>query len=208
LQGRLDGIALGRASAIVLLAIPVSLFIAIGWVDLTDFHLQQISIVGLVIALGLLVDNAIGVTENISRYLELGYSGFHAAVEGTRQIGWAIVSSTVTTVLAFLPMVLLQTGTGDFVRSMPVTVIYALTASLLISLTLTPYLSSRFLRKGYGGVEVQEYRRRFLFFGKQRPAQHIDETTHTKGPAVSSTTGSLPPTPPHTHTSYLSSSAG
>ena len=74
MQGRLDGIALGRASAIVLLAIPVSLFIAIGWVDLTDFHLQQISIVGLVIALGLLVDNAIGVTENISRYLELGYS--------------------------------------------------------------------------------------------------------------------------------------
>lgn len=150
-------LALGvRASAIVLIAIPISLFIAIGWVDLTGYTLQQISIVGLVIALGLLVDNAIVVTENVTRFLERGYDGITAAVRGTSQIGWAIVSSTITTILAFIPMVLLQTGTGDFVRSMPVTVIYALIASLIVSLTLTPYLSSRFLRVSKRSVEDEE----------------------------------------------------
>ena len=134
-----------RASTIVVLAIPMSLVIAIGWLDLSGFQLQQISIVGLVIALGLLVDNAIVVTENISRFIANGESRLQAAIKGTGQMGWAIVTSTVTTVLSFLPMVLLQTGTGDFVRSMPVTVIFALIASMIISLTLTPFLSSRFL---------------------------------------------------------------
>ena len=161
LVGMVVLLALGlRASAIVLLVIPVSLFIAIGWVDLTGFQLQQISIVGLVIALGLLVDNAIVVTENVNRFLKRGDTGFLAAVRGTSQIGWAIASSTVTTILAFLPMVLLQTGTGDFVRSMPVTVIYALAASLIISLTLTPYLSSRFLRKRDGTRQLFAWMRK------------------------------------------------
>jgi multidrug efflux pump subunit AcrB len=135
-----------RASTIVVLAIPISLLIAIGWLDLSGFQLQQISIVGLVIALGLLVDNAIVVTENISRFIAGGESRLQAAIKGTSQMGWAIVTSTVTTVLSFLTMVLLQTGTGDFVRSMPITVIFALIASMIISLTLTPFISSRFLR--------------------------------------------------------------
>jgi multidrug efflux pump subunit AcrB len=142
-----------RASGIVVLAIPISLLMAIGWLDLSGFQLQQISIVGLVIALGLLVDNAIVVTENISRFIAMGESRLQAAIKGTSQMGWAIVTSTITTVLAFLPMVLLQTGTGDFVRSMPVTVIFALIASLIISLTLTPYLSSRFLSRRREGEE-------------------------------------------------------
>lgn len=139
--------ALGvRASFIVMLAIPISIFMALGGVDLTGYGLQQMTIVGLVIALGLLVDNAIVVTENVDRFLRKGEMGARAAILGTKQVGWAIVSATVTTLLSFLPMVLLQTGTGDFIRSMPVTVIYTLTASLFISLTLTPFLSSRFLK--------------------------------------------------------------
>jgi multidrug efflux pump subunit AcrB len=139
-------LALGfRASIIVMAAIPVSLFMALGWVDFSGFGLQQMSIVGLVIALGLLVDNAIVVTENVERFRGMGFDGKEAAVKGTVQVAWPIVSATVTTVLAFLPMVLLQTPTGDFIRSMPLTVIFALTASLIVSLTLTPLLASRFL---------------------------------------------------------------
>ena len=192
-------LALGvRAAAIVLLAIPVSLFIATGWLDVTQFQLQQISIVGLVIALGLLVDNAIVVTENVNRFLGRGDSGRQAAIRGTSQIGWAIVSSTVTTILAFLPMVLLQTGTGTFVRSMPVTVIYALSASLLISLTLTPYLSSRFLRKKYGGVGIWAYGRKLLFGErKQNPRAAEPEPTELK--KNTGTSSQRPPKPPHAH---------
>ncbi len=148
LVGLIVLLALGvRASIIVMLEIPTSILMALGWVDLTGYGLQQMSIVGLVIALGLLVDNAIVVTENADRLIQSGENRLTAAMRGTSQVGWAIVSSTATTVLAFLPMVLLRTGTGDFIRSMPVTVIFALTASLLVSLTLTPFLASRFLKK-------------------------------------------------------------
>ncbi|MBN1273273.1 MAG: efflux RND transporter permease subunit [Candidatus Aminicenantes bacterium] len=135
-----------RASAIVILAIPISTFISLGFVDLSGFGLQQMTIAGLVIALGLLVDNAIVVTENISRFLKKGYAPVEAAVQGTNQIGTAIISSTLTTVLAFFPIAMMGYTTGDYIRSMPITVIFTLTASLLIALTLTPYLSSLLLR--------------------------------------------------------------
>lgn len=139
--------ALGiRASGIVMLVIPFSIIIAIGFIDVSGFGLQQMSIVGLVIALGLLVDNAIVVVENISRFMQMGFSRFESAVKGTSQIGWAIVSATVTTVLAFVPLAMLKSVSGDFLRSLPLAVIYCLSASLLLSLSLTPYLSSRFLR--------------------------------------------------------------
>jgi multidrug efflux pump subunit AcrB len=149
-----------RAAIIVILVIPISILTATGLIDLTNYGLQQMTITGFVIALGLLVDNAIVVTENIARFLKMGYPRQEAAVRGTAQIAWAIVSSTVTTVLAFVPMMMLGSVTGDFIRSMPVTVVYALGASLFISLTLTPYLSSKFLVAANGGKEKRL--RRFL----------------------------------------------
>ena len=140
-------LALGpRASTIVMILIPLAILIAISWVDWSGFALQQLSIVGLVIALGLLVDNAIVVVENTSRFMRDGMSPVQAALEGTSQIAWPIVSSTVTTILAFVPVVMMGGGSGDFVRSLPVTVIYTLIASLLLALTLTPLLASRLLR--------------------------------------------------------------
>ena len=135
-----------RASVIVMLAIPTSILIGIGFVDFSNYGLEQMSIAGLVIVLGILVDNAIVVTENVSRFLKMGKTHKQAAIEGTNQIGWAIVSATATTILAFIPLMMMQDVTGDFIRSMPVTVVYTLSASLLVALTLTPYLSSRFLK--------------------------------------------------------------
>ncbi|MFC2158843.1 efflux RND transporter permease subunit [Acidobacteriota bacterium] len=136
-----------RASIIVMLAIPVSIFTALGFVDMSGFGLQMMTISGFVIALGLLVDNAIVVTENISRFMKQGYSQKDSAVKGTSQIGWAIISATATTILAFLPIAAMGYTSGEYIRSMPVTVIFTLAASLLIALTLTPYLSSRFLTR-------------------------------------------------------------
>ncbi len=153
-----------RAALIVMMVIPVSILIGLGFVDLSHFGLEQMSIAGLVIALGLLVDNAIVVTENVARFLRQGYSRTEAAVKGTAQIGWAVVSSTLTTVLAFLPIIMMDNVSGDFIRSMPVTVVYTLFASLFISLTLTPYLSSRFLKVNGGAKSgrLQQWLDRFI----------------------------------------------
>lgn len=168
-----------RAALIVMMVIPTSILIGLGFVDLSEYGLEQMSIAGLVIALGLLVDNAIVVTENVSRFLSRGFSRREAAVQGTGQIGWAVVSSTATTVLAFLPIIMMQNTSGDFIRSMPVTVVFTLSASLLVSLTLTPYLSSRFLKtNGDSGISfgqrflqgfVERYYRRQLNYSLVRP---------------------------------------
>jgi multidrug efflux pump subunit AcrB len=133
-----------REAIVVIVAIPLSFLVAIGWLDFTGFGLQQMSIVGLIIALGLLVDNAIVVTESIHREKRFCSNLNEAAKVGTSRVGWAITSGTVTTMLAFLPMLMLSSSTGDFVRSMPVTVVLVLLASLLIALTLTPLIASRF----------------------------------------------------------------
>lgn len=135
-----------RASTIVISVIPLSVLIGIGLIDLSGYGLQQMTIAGLVIALGMLVDNAIVVTVNISRFLRLGYDRLEAAAAATSQVGWAVVSSTLTTVFAFVPMMLMKDDTGDFIRSMPLIVIYTLMASLMVALTFTPYVSSRFLK--------------------------------------------------------------
>jgi multidrug efflux pump subunit AcrB len=140
-----------RASLVVIIVIPMALLIGLTFVDLSGFAIEQVSIAGLVITLGLLVDNAIVVTENISRFLCLGFGRREAAFKATSQIGWAIVSSTVTTVLAFLPMVIMKNMTADFIRGLPVTVIFVLLASLGIALTFTPLVSSMFLKPPEAG---------------------------------------------------------
>ena len=146
LVGLLSLLFLGlREAIVVMIAIPLSFLVAIGWLDFAGFGLQQMSIVGLIIALGLLVDNAIVVTESIHRERQNHKSLAEAAAAGASKVGWAIASGTITTMLAFLPMLMLLSDTGDFIRSMPVTVVLVLLASLLIALTLTPLLASKFL---------------------------------------------------------------
>ncbi|MBN2201079.1 efflux RND transporter permease subunit [bacterium] len=135
----------GRSALIVMLAIPLSCVAGILILDWTGYGLQQISIAGLVIALGMLVDDAIVVTDSISRFARSGKPGREAALLGTQQVAGAVTTATVTTLLAFMPIVLMRNITGDFIRSMPLTVIYALTVSLLVSLTVTPNLGVRFL---------------------------------------------------------------
>ncbi|MEO0556784.1 MAG: efflux RND transporter permease subunit, partial [Bacteroidota bacterium] len=101
----------------------------------------------LVIALGLLVDNAIVVVEDVARRVREGQPPLEAAAEGASQVGPAIVASTVTTVLSFLPMVFMGAGAGDYIRSLPLTVIFALVASLVVSLTVTPTLTGSLFRR-------------------------------------------------------------
>ncbi|MCA9735569.1 efflux RND transporter permease subunit [candidate division KSB1 bacterium] len=136
-----------RTSVIITLVIPLSTVIAIGFVANSGYGLQQMSIVAMVIALGLLVDNAIVVVENILRFRRMGMNRIDSAIQGVAQVGTAVISSTVTTVLAFIPIIFMPGMTGDFIRSMPVTVVYILLVSLLLALTVTPFLASKYKKK-------------------------------------------------------------
>ena len=136
-----------RPSLVIMTVIPLSIVMAIGLLDRQDYALQQISIAGLVIALGLLVDNGIVVVENIKRFISMGYSVKEAAIKGTGEVGYAIISSTVTTLLAFYPLANLESGPGEFLRTLPLTVIFALIVSLVLALVFTPILAGKFLKK-------------------------------------------------------------
>jgi multidrug efflux pump subunit AcrB len=135
-----------RAAAIVMISIPLSLAIGLVLLDLFGISLNQLSIVGLVVALGLLVDDSIVVVENIERWMRDGHSRFDATIKATKQIGLAVVGCTVTLVIAFMPLVFLPEGAGDFIRGLPLAVIMSVLASMLVSLTVIPFLSSRILK--------------------------------------------------------------
>jgi multidrug efflux pump subunit AcrB len=136
----------GRAAVVVMISIPLSLAIGLVLLDMMGFTLNQLSIVGLVVALGLLVDDSIVVVENIERWLRDGFSRKQAAIEATKQITLAVVGCTATLIIAFLPLVFLPEGSGDFIRGLPMAVISAVLASMVVSLTIIPFLGSVLLR--------------------------------------------------------------
>jgi multidrug efflux pump subunit AcrB len=140
-----------RASAVVMVSIPLSLAMAVAALHFTGFSINQLSIVGFVIALGLLVDDSIVVVENIARYLREGYSRAEAAVKATRQISVAVMGATATLIFAFLPLIFLPGLSGRYIRVMPMAVVYAVLASLFVSLTIIPFLGSIFLREQHEG---------------------------------------------------------
>jgi len=134
-----------RASLVVMVSIPLSIAIGLFALDQMGYSLNQLSIVGLIIALGILVDDSIVVVENIERWLREGHARKDAAILATKQIGLAVLGCTATLVLAFLPLVFLPEASGDFIRSLPLAVVLCVLASLFVSLTIVPFLSSRVL---------------------------------------------------------------
>jgi multidrug efflux pump subunit AcrB len=136
-----------RASVVVMISIPLSLAIGLALLDFAGYSINQLSIVGLVVALGLLVDDSIVVVENIARYLRMGYSRKNAAIAATRQIGVAVIGCTATLIFAFLPLMFLPEAAGDFIRSLPMAVVTTVLASLFVSLTIVPFLSSLILKE-------------------------------------------------------------
>ncbi len=139
-----------RQAVIVMISIPLSLAIGIILLQLFGYNLNQLSIVGLVVALGLLVDDSIVVVENIERWILEGHSALEATLKATRQIGMAVVGCTVTLIIAFMPLVFMPEGSGDFIRSMPLAVIFCVLASMLVSLTIIPFFTSKILKPHAG----------------------------------------------------------
>jgi multidrug efflux pump subunit AcrB len=137
----------GRASLIVMISIPLSIAIGLFLLDILGYTINQLSIVGLIVALGLLVDDSIVVIENIERYLRNGYSPKQAAIEATQQIGVAIIGCTAILIVAFLPVLFMPEMAGEFIRSLPMAVVTTVLASLFVSLTVVPFLASLILKK-------------------------------------------------------------
>jgi multidrug efflux pump subunit AcrB len=136
-----------RASLIVMISIPLSLSMGLAYMNIAGFTINQLSIVGFVIALGLLVDDSIVVIENIARFLRMGYKPVEAAIEATQQIGMAVIGCTAALIFAFLPLLFLPGASGQFILSLPVAVISTIVASLIVSLTIIPFLSSTLLKE-------------------------------------------------------------
>ncbi len=135
-----------RAALIVTTALPLSVCIALGLMDLTGFAFDQISIAALVIAIGMLVDDAVVVVDSVQRFLDRGVEKARATVLGTAFVFHANNATTLTAIAAFLPLFLIGGVTGSFLRGIPAVVTFALAASLLIAQIVTPLLAYRFLR--------------------------------------------------------------
>jgi multidrug efflux pump subunit AcrB len=130
-----------------MISIPLSLAIGVSALHLLGFSLNQISIAGFVVALGLLVDDSIVVVENIARFLREGHTRVQAAMLATRQIFQAILGCTATIMFAFLPLMMISGDSGKFIRVLPTAVLVTVGASLLVALTIIPFLASRMLSK-------------------------------------------------------------
>jgi len=142
-----------RAAVVVMISIPLSLAIGLSLMYFSGFSLNQLSIAGFVLALGLLVDDSIVVVENIARHLREGHSRVEAAIRATDQIALAVLGCTVTLLFAFLPLLFLPEGAGMFIKSLPAAVLYTVLASLFVALTVIPFLASRMLATGPGAAQ-------------------------------------------------------
>ncbi len=132
-------LSLDRYSALwVAAGIPISILGAIIFFPLLDIDINFISLITMIIVIGIVVDDAIVIGENITRHREAGLSGREAALKGVRELVWPVTTTVATTILAFVPMFFMVGITGKFVRQIPVIVILALLLSLLEAITLLP----------------------------------------------------------------------
>lgn len=135
-----------RNASFVGVAIPLSMFVSFIVIAIIGMSMNMIVLFSLILALGMLVDNAIVVVENIYRYLEEGYSNFDAARFGTGEVAIPIISGTLTTLAAFFPMVFWPGIVGEFMGYLPKTLIITLSSSLFVALVINPVLCALFMK--------------------------------------------------------------
>ncbi|HEI8867560.1 multidrug efflux RND transporter permease subunit MdtC [Serratia sp. AKBS12] len=136
----------GRATLIPAVAVPVSLIGSFAAMYLCGFSLNNLSLMALTVATGFVVDDAIVVLENISRHVEAGIKPLHAALKGVREVGFTVLSMSVSLVAVFIPLLLMSGLPGRLFREFAVTLSVSIGLSLIISLTLTPMMCAYLLR--------------------------------------------------------------
>ena len=134
----------GQSAVFVAMAIPCSMFITFALLTGFDVTLNMVVLFSLILALGMLVDNGIVIVENIYRHMQQGKSRQEAARIGADQVAWPVITSTLTTLGAFSPMMFWPGIMGEFMGYLPLTLIMALSASLFVALVINPVLSARY----------------------------------------------------------------
>ena len=138
-----------RNALIVMIVVPVSLIATFIGMDLLNFSLNLMSLLGLSLVIGVLVDDAIVIIENVYRHIEMGKNRVRASVDALREIGFTVISVTIVLVIVFLPIALTNTIVSDILRQFCVVIVISTLISLLAALTLVPLLTSRF-----GNIQV------------------------------------------------------
>ncbi len=151
-----------RTTFIIGVSIPISIIATFILVYFNGITINMLTLGGLALGVGMLVDNSIVVLENIYRFRQEGYSRTDAAVEGAKEVGMAVLASTLTTVAVFLPIVFVEGITSIIFREFALTVTMSLAASLVVSLTLVPMLSSKLLK--IDEMQGKAHHGRFRFF--------------------------------------------
>lgn len=161
-----------RSTLIAAVAIPTSVIATFGVMAALDFTLNAITMLALVLMVGVVIDDAIVVLENIYRFVEeKGMSPIQAAIEGTREIGMAVLATTLSLVVIFVPVSFMSSVAGRFLYQFGITAAVAVMVSLFVSFTLTPMMASRMLRKptgarsgaGHDGAEKEVASRRGFY---------------------------------------------
>jgi multidrug efflux pump len=135
-----------RAALIPSVAVPVSLIGTFGAMYLCGFSLNNLSLMALTVATGFVVDDAIVVLENVSRHIERGVAPFQAALEGVREVGFTVLSMSISLIAVFIPILLMGGIVGRLFREFAITLSVAILVSLVVSLTTTPMMCARLLR--------------------------------------------------------------
>lgn len=152
-----------RVARIAAMAIPTSILTAIGIMWINGMDLQTVSLAGLIIVLGITVDDAIVIVDNYIEKLDQGMSPFDAGTKSVTQLFSSVLSATLIIIACFLPMPLFMSGTGaDFIHSLPMTITYALLISLLLSVSVIPLLSYTFIKTGIKERSTKKGKTTFL----------------------------------------------
>ncbi len=135
-----------RNSLFVGIAIPLSMLMGILILNVIGYTLNMVVLFSLILALGMLVDNAIVVVENVYRYMQEGFTGKEAAKKATGEVAWPIIASTATTLAAFLPLAFWPGIMGGFMKYLPITLIIVLSSSLFVALVINPVFTAVFMK--------------------------------------------------------------
>jgi multidrug efflux pump len=148
----------GRATFIPSVAVPLSLLGTVALMYLLHYTIDNLSLMALTIATGFVVDDAIVVIENISRYIEAGDPPFRAAMKGSKEIGFTVMSMSISLIAVFIPILLMGGIVGRLFREFAVVLSLAIAVSLLVSLTTTPMMCAKFLRSEHDQKHGRVYR--------------------------------------------------
>ena len=157
----------GRATLVPCVAVPVSLISTLSVMYLCGFSLNNISLMALTVATGFVVDDAIVVIENITRHREMGKSPLHAAIDGIREVGFTVVSMSLSLIAVFIPILLMGGLVGRFFHEFAVTLATAILVSLVVALTTIPMLCAHWMKP-----EPKEHGKLYLFGERVFQAMH------------------------------------